>query len=248
MKKNLLFGLMVFLAGSLASAAAAPKEDVQNAAKKLGAGANYSWTTTVKVPEGSRWRPGPSEGKTAKDGLTWLKMTFGDNTTEVVLKGKQGAVKTSDADWRSVDELNNADGRGRFLGTMLRNFKSPAEQAVDIVADTKELKRDGDLYAGDLTEDGAKTLLIFRGWRNGEGPNVSNAKGSAKFWVKDGMLTKMEYEVSGKISFNGNDRDVERTTTVEIKDIGSTQIEVPADAKKKLEGESKPDSTAPEKK
>ena len=37
-----------------------------------------------------------------------------------------------------------------------------------------------------------------------------------------------------KVSFNGNDRDVDRTTTIEIKDIGSTKVEVLDDAKKKL--------------
>jgi hypothetical protein len=36
------------------------------------------------------------------------------------------------------------------------------------------------------------------------------------------------------VSFNGNDRDVDRTTTVEIKDVNSTKIEVPDEAKKKL--------------
>jgi hypothetical protein len=37
------------------------------------------------------------------------------------------------------------------------------------------------------------------------------------------------------VSFNGNDRDVDRTTTVEIKDVNSTKIEVPDEAKKKLQ-------------
>jgi hypothetical protein len=36
------------------------------------------------------------------------------------------------------------------------------------------------------------------------------------------------------VSFNGNDRDVDRTTTVEIKNVNSTKIEVPDEAKKKL--------------
>ena len=36
------------------------------------------------------------------------------------------------------------------------------------------------------------------------------------------------------MSFNGNDIDVDRDTTVEFKDIGSTKITVPDDVKKKL--------------
>jgi hypothetical protein len=64
---------------------------------------------------------------------------------------------------------------------------------------------------------------------------VSEAKGSVKFWLKDGTLSKYETKVSGKINFNGNERDVDRTTTVEIKDVGTTKVEVPEEAKKKLQ-------------
>jgi hypothetical protein len=37
------------------------------------------------------------------------------------------------------------------------------------------------------------------------------------------------------MTFNGEDRDVNRTTTTEIKDVGTTKVEVPADAKPKLQ-------------
>jgi hypothetical protein len=71
-------------------------------------------------------------------------------------------------------------------------------------------------------------------FRRGGGANVSNPSGSVKFWLKDGVLVKYEFKVKGKISFNGNDFDVDRDSTVEIKDVGSTKIDVPADAKKKM--------------
>jgi hypothetical protein len=87
-----------------------------------------------------------------------------------------------------------------------------------------------------LTEEGAKAQIFPGGRRGGgNGPDISDAKGSVKFWVKDGMLTKYEVKVKGSISFNGSDRDIDRTTTVEIKDIGSTKIEVPQEAKQKLD-------------
>jgi hypothetical protein len=69
---------------------------------------------------------------------------------------------------------------------------------------------------------------------NANAPEISNAKGSAKFWIKDGLLSKYEFKVSGKISFDGNDREVDRATTVEIKDVGTTKVEIPEEAKKKL--------------
>ena len=51
---------------------------------------------------------------------------------------------------------------------------------------------------------------------------------------KDGVLSKFEFKVTGTMNFNGNDIDVDRTTTVEIKDVGNTKVEVPEGAKKKL--------------
>lgn len=237
MKSNILFSATILMAGSLFAADPGPKDDITNAAKKLGEKANYSWKTTVVVPEGSRFRPGPTEGKTEKDGVTHLKMTFGDNTIESFIKGDKAAASSQDGGWQSLADLDNAEGPARFLGAMLRNFKAPAAQAAGLANGAKELKKDGDAIAGDLTEDAAKPLLTFRRGGGGDAPTVSNAKGSAKFWIKDGLLAKYEFKVSGKVSFNGNDRDVERTTTVEIKDIGSMKVQVPDEAKKKLEPE-----------
>jgi hypothetical protein len=91
---------------------------------------------------------------------------------------------------------------------------------------------DGDAYSGDLTEEGATSYVRFG--RGGDGSTVSNAKGSVKFWLKDGVISKYEYKVKGTVTSNGNDREVDRATTVEIKDVGTTKVDVPAEAKKKL--------------
>lgn len=69
----------------------------------------------------------------------------------------------------------------------------------------------------------------------GNGPEISGAEGSAKFWVKDGTVAKYSFTVQGTMSFNGNDREINRTTTVEIKDVGTTKVEGPEEAKKKLQ-------------
>jgi hypothetical protein len=52
--------------------------------------------------------------------------------------------------------------------------------------------------------------------------------------VKDGAVSKLEYDLQGSINFNGQDRDIDRTTTIEIKDVGSAKVQVPEEAKKKL--------------
>ena len=133
MKKNALFGVLALVAGSLIAADSSPKDEVKAAAGKLAAKNNYSWKTTVEAAGGGggggRFRPGPTEGKTEKDGFTFLSMTRGDNTMEAVLKGGKGALKTPDG-WKSLVEATEGGGDGqpnpaRFIGRMLQNLKTP---------------------------------------------------------------------------------------------------------------------------
>jgi hypothetical protein len=236
MKTTLLFSALALVTTSLIAADSGTKADALAAAKKLAGQNNYSWKTTVVVPEGARFRPGPTEGKTEKNGFAFVSMTRRDTTVEAVLKGGKGAIKT-DAGWKSLSEAAEDDGSGgfnatRFTAMMLQEFMAPAAQAEDILAKTKEVKLSDGMYIGELTDAGAKQLLRFRRGSN-EGPEISGAKGSVKLWAKDGVLTKYELKLEGKMSFNGNDTDVGRTTTVEIKDVGSTKVTVPEEAAKK---------------
>lgn len=234
MKRNIWFSVMALLAGSLIAAESTPKDDVMSAAKKLGEKANYSWKTTVEVPEGARFRPGPVEGKTEKDGFTVVTGTFRENTWKLVRKGDQAAMNTPDGGWQSLAEMEKEEGRGRFRALMARSLRVPAVEAAEIAATVKELKKDGDTYSGELTEEGAKALLTFRPRGGDAGPTVRNAKGSAKYWVKDGALVKYEFKVKGTVSYNDNEFESDRTTTVEIKEVGTTKVEVPEEAKKKV--------------
>jgi hypothetical protein len=240
MKKNLLFGMFTLLAGSLLAADSSPKDDVKNAAAALGNQTNYSWQSTVEVPADSQFKPGPTDGKTEKGGYTTLSFEFGDNTTEAVKQGTNGAVNTDDG-WKSLAEAMKDDGNGgfnpaMFAARMVQNYKVPAVEAASLADDAKELKQDASVISGNLTEAGAKELLSFRRRRSGgDAPTITNPKGSVKFWIADGKLVKYQYHVQGTVSFNGNDRDVDRTTTVAIKDVNTTKIDVAADAKKKLQ-------------
>lgn len=251
MHRTLLLAGLLALTLSASAADPSAKDDVTNAAKKLAAAPNYSWKTTVDMGAaaggggGGRMRPGPTEGRTEKDGLTMLSMTRGDTTTEAFLKGDKAAIKTADG-WKSVAEATEGGGGGgggqggqgnpaRFIARTLQGYKTPAVEAQDLAGKAKELTKSGDAFTGDLTPDAAKELLT-RGPRRGgaDGPATSNEKGSVKFWVKDGSLTKYELHVQGTMNFNGDSRDIDRTTTVEIKDVGTTKVEAPEDAKKKL--------------
>ncbi|HEX5221880.1 MAG TPA: hypothetical protein VFZ59_20110 [Verrucomicrobiae bacterium] len=224
MKTTALFSSIVLATASLI-AADTPKDEVLAAAKKLGDKPNYAWKTITVVPEDAQFKPGPSEGKTSKDGITYVTWSFGDNTTRIYLKGDK-AVADPNGDWQTLADLEGDEGPGRFLGFIIRNFKAPVAQAEELASAAKELKKEGDAIASEMTEEGAKKQ--FR-WGN-----VTNPKGSVKFWLKEGQLAKLQFKLTGKIDFNGNEIDVDRDTTIEIKDVGTTKVEIPEAAMKKL--------------
>ncbi|MBI1840140.1 MAG: hypothetical protein HYR88_04730 [Verrucomicrobia bacterium] len=241
MKPYLLTLAISFAASCLIAADATPKDDVIAAAKKLGDKPNYSWKSNVEAAGNNRAGGGPTEGKTEKGGYSLITMTRGDNTIEAVIKDGKAAIKLQDG-WQSTKEVSDAAGAAgggrnpaRMITRMVASFKAPAVQAADLAEKVKELKKGDESYSGDLSEEAAKELLSFGPRRDGaDAPNITGAKGSAKFWVKDGVVSKYEFKVQGTVSFNGNDREVDRTTTVEVKDVGTTKVEVPEDAKKKI--------------
>jgi len=243
----ILTGLAI-ATGCLLAAAADLKTEVKDAAKKLADKGNYSWTTTTKSEAaGGGQQPfqmRPMTGKIDKEGCILVTMKRQDDTTfEAVVKGEKVAIKT-DEGWQSGEELRQAagggGGRGGFMARGLQNLKPPAVQAADLADKAKELKKAEDgCYGGDLSEDAAKELLRpTRGGRGGQGgqapPPPVGAKATVKFWLKDGALVKYEYNVQGKITVREQEREVNRTTTVELKDVGTTKFDVPEEAKKKL--------------
>jgi hypothetical protein len=236
MKTNLFLAALL-LAASPALADPSPNDAVINAAKKLASSENYSWTTTV---DAANFSPGPTEGKIQKDGLVYITFNFQDNTITGVVKSGKGAIKTEDG-WKTLDDASSDDGGGgpnftRYLAMRLKNFKPPTEDVIGWVADTKGLTNADGVISGDLTADGVKKIAAFgrRGRNGGAPPEVKDPKGSIKFWIKDGALTKVEYKVSGTREFNGEDRPIDRTVTTVFKDVGTTQITVPDEAKSKM--------------
>ena len=239
MKRHMMFSTLALLAGSLLAADAAPKDDVTAAAKKLADQDNYAWKRTTEDAGGGRSGGRPSEGKVEKDGYLWLSMTImRNNTIEGIKKDEKVAIKTADG-WQSFSEATSSGtpGPASIGARLVQIFKAPAAEAEDLADKVKELKNDGHVYSGELTEQQAKSQIIAGSGRVRSGPNApefSGIKGAVKFWVKDGVLAKYEIKVQAKMSIMGDERDVDRTITVEIKDIGSTKVQVPDDAMKKL--------------
>jgi hypothetical protein len=206
---------------------AAGLDDVKGAAQKLAAADNYSWTQSV---EGTLSPPPSSHGMTEKDGFTYLKFAIRDKTVEAYVKNGKGAIKAQDG-WQSLDEAAKGSGNppGSFLVGRVQSLRIPAAEAEDLAGNAKDLTKTEDVYAGDLTEDGAKRLLS-----GGHPSEARNAKGSVKFWIKDGVLTKYQIKIQGTVKILDNDIDLDRTVTVEIQDVGKSKVTVPDEAQGKI--------------
>ena len=239
MKKFLALATVGLFGVSLLGAADDAKADVKAAAKKLADQGNYSWAATSKMVGGTggggggggRFGGGATEGQTA-DGIVYLKSTFGDRTMHTAAKGEKVIVK-GEEEWETPDA--DAQGPGRFAAQRMRNFKAPAVEAADLADKAKSLQSKDGVTGGDLTEEAVKGLLSAGRRPNADAPAPKDAKGSVKFWIKDGALTKYEYNVQGKVmGREDQEMSINRTTTIKIKDAGKTKLTLPEDAKKKL--------------
>jgi hypothetical protein len=235
MKRFFLLSLSISIAHLALAEDSNTKGKVIAASKHLGEKSNYSWTSTSKEADGSTGRLGAMEGKVDKAGLTFLGFTVSEVPVEVYIKGEKGAAKALEG-WRSFEEISQDGGAAAGIVKYLRTHKAPVAEAASLAEKATDLKEADGAISGELKEDAVKELLM-RGARRRDGqdaPKIADRKGSVKFWVKDGALAKYEFNVKGKITAGDRETDVNRTTTVEIKDADTTKVELPAEAKEKL--------------
>ena len=120
-----------------------------------------------------------------------------------------------------------------LMGRMLLNTRPPGAEAAQVLGKVKELKATGPVISGELTPEGAKELASLRRGRRGGEPK--NASGDVRFWLKDGALQKYALHTVSTISRqDGEEMTINRTTTVEFREVGTAKVEVPEAAKQKL--------------
>jgi hypothetical protein len=246
-----VLGVMAFMAARAALVSADPQDDIKAGLQKLADAPNYTWSTKSENAGGGGFGSGTTDGKVQKDGLTYVKMNRRNTDTEVYIKGDKIAVKNQDGTWQTLDEAISAadDGNGgfnpmRMMGRMFQNYRTPVTLAQGQLDKLTNIQKTDDGYSGDLSPDAAKAVLNPFSGRpattnpddNNNAPqiDVSDAKASVTFSIQDGAVTKIVMHVTGTVSFNGNDRDVDRTSTTDFTNVGSTTIDVPDDAKAKL--------------
>ena len=234
MKRLIQIALVFTAARMCVTAIPAPIDDVKAAVEQLDAAPNYSWkaVTSSKVAS-SISRRSPIEGQTEREGYTYFRFVLEGNAVEAAFRGTKAAIRT-EAEWESHRELR---GDREWVARRLMAFKVPASEVVHLLAISGELKKGWrDVYSGNLTSNGVRALLGELSRDSMIASVAPGAFGTVRFWVKKGALVKYEFQVRGTVVLQdqGQQFAIDRTTTVEIENVGSTRVMVPEGARKKL--------------
>lgn len=108
----------------------------------------------------------------------------------------------------------------------------PHDELAVIVSSFIELKCDGGVISGTLSELGAQLLLVRDGL---DEIKPLAAAGVFRLHVKDGIVVRYQLRLEGILQLERKRKvHVHQLSTTSIAGIGSTQFEVPADARQRL--------------
>ena len=214
--RQILLAAMVSLA-TVASAQADPKSDVATAIMNLASSSNYSWSRSIP-------RAGEIEqGKTRRDGLVYLRQGSNRFTYEEYFQGNK-FVENFGHGWKGL-----TGPIAQFRLAQLKEYNTPAAQAQELADQTTSFQKTNEGYTGTLSEQIATHYLNLD---RGKGIQVSGASGSVTFAITNGVLSRLDYHVLAIAGAHGVVRNVDRIMKIQIKDVGTTQIELPADVQK----------------
>lgn len=237
----------IVAAGASTFAFAAPADDVKAAAAKLAAASNYSWTTTAQNAGGggAGAMGGAVNGVTEAGGFSIVKRSTPSGELVTVAKGQKRVTQGPDGAWMTPEEMRaqmpqgggGPGGRGAMPG--MGPVVLPSDEIKNLLAKgVAEISASEGMIVATLTPE-AVAPMFGRAPRGGAGgnppPPPKDAMGTVTFWLRDGVIAKYAVHVMGTATApNGKERKLDRTTTTEIKNLGTTKVEVPEAAKAKL--------------
>jgi len=111
----------------------------------------------------------------------------------------------------------------------------PHEELAILAANNTDVHLENGVVSGKLTQSAADLLLVPPG--SSQRPPEGSA-GTFRLWIKDGAVTKYELKLTAETTPNGArvNGGFSETSTVDLSNVGSTNVEVPDAAKRKLGG------------
>ena len=134
-----------------------------------------------------------------------------------------------------VDDRGEASGR--TFSNVQKTLSRPHEEIAVIIAGGSDLKAEGEVVSGRLSETSAKLLLVHEGQRDRV---PLQAGGTFRLWVRGGALVKYETRLEGvlRVDDSAGRREVRvnETSTTTLSEVGTARVEVPAEVRKRLGG------------
>lgn len=206
-------------------------QELLDAAHRLAEEQSYAWySTSVSAPGTHDRKQGPTHGKIAKNGFGYVTFELSDSKVEMVFHQDRSAIKWDDT-WHGREELKD---NLAWIADRLKTYKFAADEAAFLAAHTRDARAQDEGEITGALDDEALRYLLSRGRREVE--NVADIKGSIRFSLRDGRLHRYEYDIKGPVPYGGDGAlvSLDRTTKVEIKDVGQTEVQVPEGAAEKV--------------
>ncbi len=123
----------------------------------------------------------------------------------------------------------------RAYSNLQLGITHPHEDLGVIVSSHQDWIVDADGVSGTLTDLGAQLLLVRDGQKEIE---PRRAAGTFKLWIRGGIVTKYQVKLEGVLSVvtkaGRKNIEVHQTVNTVLKDVGTTRVEVPDEARRKL--------------
>jgi hypothetical protein len=133
----------------------------------------------------------------------------------------------------SIEKLQSC----RLPHEVLKELKSSSFKQV-----RREDTEGSRVFSGELTDAAIRQLMANKKGVGASDPSMAQGTGSARIWINgEGIVNKYEIVIDHKGNKDLGKTDGmegKMTKTVEIRDIGSTKYDVPADAKKLFDAKS----------
>ena len=225
---------------------AAPTDQAIVAAMKIVDAPNYTWTCSVpSIGRALPVREGKTEKKSGFSVVTFIDpqtpmlrqiSRLNDGVVLGVFRGEGNFVFQTSDGWKTGKELPPPGPRRRGAGgsDYWISIQIPHEELEIIIGSYTEMHVVDGGVTGTLSEDGARQLLGAT-----KAPAVT-AAGTFVFEIAGGVLTKYAVDISGTVLIGPPGEEKEsapqrRALLTEFKNVGHTVVDVPAEARQKLE-------------